>query len=125
MFDVRCSMFDVPGFMGSLPRHRHTAGAGQIQDAEALHQDEKFLDLAFIAGDFHRQSLRLHVHNLGAENVRDLHHFRAGFGIHGPLQEHSSRSTYSPWRKSCTLMTSGSLLSCLTICSSVASSPWV
>ena len=37
----------------------------------------------------------------------------------------SSRSTHSPSWKSCTSMTFGSLLSCLTICSSVASSPCV
>ena len=39
-------------------------------------------DLALTAGDLDGEALRLHVHDLGAEDVGHLHHLRTGLGIH-------------------------------------------
>src|ERR1043166_2630549 len=71
-----------------LPRHRHFPRPRQVQHTEWLQQFDEFFHLAFVAGDLDGQALGLHVHDFGAENVRDLHHLGPRPGIHGNLYEH-------------------------------------
>jgi len=65
----------------SPARQGNLAGSGQVQHAEALHQIHELLNFALIARDFDRESLWLDVDNLGAKNIRDLHHLGPRFGI--------------------------------------------
>src|SRR5579863_7003500 len=50
-----------------LPWQCDLARAGDFQHAEGIHQFQKLLHLALVAGDFNRQRLRLHVHDFCAE----------------------------------------------------------
>src|SRR5206468_9623703 len=54
------------------------AGAGELEDAEGLHQVQKFFDFALVAGDFDGEALRLDIDDFGAENVGDLHDLGPG-----------------------------------------------
>lgn len=63
----------------SLAWQRDFAGARDFLHAERIHQADKFLHLAFGAGDFDGEAFGLHIHDFGAENVRDLHHLGARF----------------------------------------------
>ena len=64
------------------------ARARDFLHAERIHQADEFLHLAFGAGDFNGDRFRLHVHDFGAENVRDLHHLGACLGVHRHLDQH-------------------------------------
>jgi hypothetical protein len=71
-----------------FPRQRDLSRARQFQHAEGFHQVEEFFHLAVVASDLDRQRFGLHVHDFGAENIRDLHHLGARLGIHANLHEH-------------------------------------
>src|SRR5215210_4142515 len=65
-----------------LASHRHPAGAREIADPEGFHQEKELLDLALVTGHFDRDILVLHVDDLCAENVANLHHLRARLRVH-------------------------------------------
>src|SRR4029077_17908708 len=72
-------------------RQRDLSRAGQFLDTEAVHEHEEFFHFALGAGYFDGERFRLHVNDLGAKNIADLHHFRAGFrgGRHAEENEFS------------------------------------
>ena len=64
-----------------LAGHGSFAGAGEFEDAEAVHQRDELLDLALVAGDLDGQRFGLHVHDLRAEDVGDLHDLGTVAGV--------------------------------------------
>ena len=67
---------------------RDLSGAGQFRDTEAVHEHEKFFHFTVGAGHFDGERFRLHVNDLGAENIADLHHLRARFRSCRHAEEH-------------------------------------
>lgn len=58
--------------------------AGEVADAEVSHEGEELGDFAFGAGDFDGEFFRLHIDDLGTENIANLHDVAACLrvGVH-------------------------------------------
>src|SRR5882762_4900915 len=78
------SSWSAPGL---LSRDGDLAGAGEVEDAEGLHQLDEFQYLRFIAGDLDGQVLGLHIDDLRAKDVANLHHLGAGLRIDLDLEQ--------------------------------------
>src|SRR5882724_1963461 len=95
----RITKLDGSEQFGLLPRHGYFASAREVNDAERLHQGQKFFDFAFVAGDFNGKSVRLDIDDFGAEDISDLHDFGASFGIDGDFDEHQFAVHEFPFAK--------------------------
>src|SRR5471032_206113 len=73
--------------MGLFPRDRDFARAGEVENAKGLHEQDERRHLRFVAGDLDGEVLRLHVDDLGAEDVANLHHLGAGLRVDLDLEQ--------------------------------------
>ena len=52
---------------GSVPGQGDHTGAGEVENAEILHQQQELVDLGFSSGDLDDDVVGLHVDHLSAE----------------------------------------------------------
>ena len=69
-------------------RHRYLAGARELANAVAAEEVLKRIELALGAGGLHRERVLAHVHDVGAEDARDLDDLVAALRLALHLEEH-------------------------------------